>query len=207
MARTPRPTQAERRQRTRQALLDAALELLVDGGVAGFTTNAVAQRASLSQGALFRYFPTKADLVAATVRELFVQLSLDYEDRFMSLPESKRTAQASVDALWAVMSDPRLHAAFELYAAARTDAELQATLTPVLEEHGRRIYQSACDALPHLAQADHDRFAAMVGLTVFVLQGLALNQLAAPDAELTRNMLAVTRAVVGVSAGEELESR
>lgn len=46
-------------------ILEAAAQLLERDGLEGFTTNAVAERAGVSIGALYRYFPNKRALVHA----------------------------------------------------------------------------------------------------------------------------------------------
>ena len=66
-----RRTQQERRDSTRTRLLEATVECLVELGYARTTTLAVAQRAEVSQGALFKHFPTKAALLGAAVERLF----------------------------------------------------------------------------------------------------------------------------------------
>jgi TetR/AcrR family transcriptional regulator len=62
-----------RRERRKEArpgeLLAAALDLFVEKGFAGARAEEVAQRAGVSKGTLFLYFPTKEDLFKAVVRE------------------------------------------------------------------------------------------------------------------------------------------
>lgn len=60
---TPRkaPQQA-RSQRTVEALLEAAAQVLEARGIAGFNTNAVAERAGVGIGSLYQYFPSKEAL-------------------------------------------------------------------------------------------------------------------------------------------------
>ena len=58
------PRQA-RSQVTVDALLDATAQVLVERGYARLTTNAVAERAGVSVGSLYQYFPNKDALVAA----------------------------------------------------------------------------------------------------------------------------------------------
>jgi AcrR family transcriptional regulator len=58
------PRQA-RSQATVDALLDATAQVLVERGYARTTTNAVAERAGVSVGSLYQYFPNKDALVAA----------------------------------------------------------------------------------------------------------------------------------------------
>lgn len=64
--RAPRRTLRRRTGRVIvDALLDAAASLLASDGLAGMTTNAVAERAGVSVGSLYQYFPNKQALVAA----------------------------------------------------------------------------------------------------------------------------------------------
>ncbi len=59
-----------RRKQARPAeLLEAALDLFIAKGYAATKVEAVAARAGVSKGTLFLYFPSKADLFNAVVRE------------------------------------------------------------------------------------------------------------------------------------------
>lgn len=68
-ARGPR-TQQQRREETRRALLDAAVESLIEVGFARTTTLEVQRRADVSRGALLHHFPSKAELLVAAVDHL-----------------------------------------------------------------------------------------------------------------------------------------
>ncbi len=50
------------------AILDATAHILVARGFSGTTTNAVAQRAGVSIGSLYQYFPSREALVAAVAQ-------------------------------------------------------------------------------------------------------------------------------------------
>jgi AcrR family transcriptional regulator len=60
--RTPRQSRAEE---TVAAILEAAAQILEKGGLAAFTTNAVAERAGVSIGTLYQYFADKNALLRA----------------------------------------------------------------------------------------------------------------------------------------------
>ncbi|MDO7835017.1 TetR/AcrR family transcriptional regulator [Sphingobium sp. HBC34] len=60
------PRQA-RAAATVQAIVEAAARILEQDGLAGFTTNAVADRAGVSIGSLYQYFPGKDALVGALI--------------------------------------------------------------------------------------------------------------------------------------------
>jgi AcrR family transcriptional regulator len=50
-----------------QAILDAARSIAVEGGMAAVQIAAVAQRADIAAGTIYRYFPSKAHLVAELI--------------------------------------------------------------------------------------------------------------------------------------------
>ena len=179
-ARPVRRTQAERRATTRRALVDAAVACLVDAGYAGTTTTEVCRRAGVSQGALFKHFATKAELVAAAAEHLFEHLV----DAFTTaLPSVDRVADgpaAAVRQLWSVFQQPRLHAAFELYNAARTDAELARSLAPVTARHAANVREHARSLFPAAAATRPD-FDGVVNVVVSAMQGAAFGNLASAD--------------------------
>lgn len=65
-----RRTQIERSSETRRRLLDAAFEVLKERGYAEFTTTDVVKRAGVSRGAMAYHFPSKNDLVSATIEDI-----------------------------------------------------------------------------------------------------------------------------------------
>jgi AcrR family transcriptional regulator len=60
------PRQA-RAQATRDAILEAAAQILSARGLEGYNTNAVAARAGVSIGSLYQYFPNKDALMVALI--------------------------------------------------------------------------------------------------------------------------------------------
>ncbi len=62
------PRQA-RAAETAAAILEAAAQILEAGGLAGFTTNAVAERAGVSIGTLYQYFADKKAILLALAQQ------------------------------------------------------------------------------------------------------------------------------------------
>jgi AcrR family transcriptional regulator len=176
----PRRTQQQRRSATRERLLSATQAALVERGYAGTTTTQVCRRAGLSQGALFKHFASKGELLAATAERLFANLIDAYRDSMPQLAGSEDRAAAAVQLLWSVFEDARLLAAIELYGASRTDRELAARLAPVAERHGENLHQLARELFPDAAQRRPD-FDALVSVVVQAIQGATLGSLAAGD--------------------------
>lgn len=67
-----RPKQ-ERAHQTVEAILTAAAQLLVSRGYAGASTNRIAERAGVSIGSLYEYFPNKDAIVATLTKRLLEQ--------------------------------------------------------------------------------------------------------------------------------------
>lgn len=66
---TTRKTPRQARARaTIEAILEAAAQLIERDGEAGFNTNAIAERAGVSIGSLYRYFPYKRAILLALAR-------------------------------------------------------------------------------------------------------------------------------------------
>jgi len=175
-----RRSQRERRETTHRALLEATVACLVERGHAGTTTPEICRRAGVSQGALFKHFASKAELLAAAAEDLFAHLIDEFRVALPDLAGEPDRAEAAVWRLWEVFALPRLRAAFELYNAARTDADLRASLAPVAARHGQNLRQHARDLFPGAAERNPD-FDAVVGLAVSALQGAALGRLSEDD--------------------------
>jgi AcrR family transcriptional regulator len=183
-------TQAARREATSLALLDAAAACLVERGLTGFTTTEVIERSGRSTGALYRYFPSKADLLEATVAHVFAQLRERFVAAVEELPEEGRTLEGSVRLLWDQMSDPRLGAIFEAYAAARTDPVIQGAIEPAIRAHSAAMHQLMYDVVGDRFGVPNDRVLSAANLAVFAMQGLVLNLMAVPDLQAIEALLA-----------------
>lgn len=181
----PREPLQARSRATRRRLLDAAIATLIARGYARTTTTEVCRRAGVSQGALFKHFPSKLDLLAATVRHLFGRLVADFEAAFASLPGARDRVGEALRLLGESFAQPRLLAAFEVYTAARTDAALRAELAPVMAEHRENLRAAARRLFPTAERAD-----AVGDAVLAAYQGMALGALVLPEPEAEARSLA-----------------
>jgi AcrR family transcriptional regulator len=79
----PSQTKASKGERTRQHLRDCALALFAKHGFERTTLRQIAEKAKVSLGLLYRYYPSKEALVI----ELYDELSQEFSARATSLPE------------------------------------------------------------------------------------------------------------------------
>ena len=170
-------TQAERSERTRELLLDATIECLVELGYARTTVQEICQRAGLSRGAQQHHFTTKAELMTSALEHLFKRLSDEILAGTTELPPGPGRIEAGIDLLWRAYSGTLSTAAVELWVAARTDPELRRTLMPV----DRALGHATLEFYRSIMDAEDERLTRLVLLTVNLVRGLALDAMIGGD--------------------------
>jgi AcrR family transcriptional regulator len=145
-ARTYRKPRQARAKETVDALLSAAKTLLVQRGVEGATTNAIAELAGVSIGSLYQYFPSREAIIAELSRRHVAQVlalifaEVDALAGTNLRVGARRMIQLMIDVH---RQDPELHAAIEAshprLAAraqlAQVEAQVMATARSYLESH------------------------------------------------------------------------
>ena len=110
--RTRLPKQS-RAQSTVSAILEGAARVLAERGWAGFNTNVVAERAGVSIGSLYEYFPNKQAIADAIVSE-----HLAKGEAMLAAAATNASSKSSLESLVASLvdgfvnlhkDDPRLH--------------------------------------------------------------------------------------------------
>lgn len=145
---------AQRRTETREALLDATIDSLVELGYGATTTRGVAKRAGVSQGAQQHYFPSKAALVDAAIHRLTVRFADEVSAAPLPGSNERERAESLVERLWEMHNLPIGHAVFELFNAARTDAAIAKRVALMLESGSSLTYQVVCELLPGYAERE-----------------------------------------------------
>jgi AcrR family transcriptional regulator len=180
-----RRTQAERRATTRAALLDAALECLIEDGYAGLTTRKVAERAGVSQGTQMHYFPTRARFVAEAVRHLAFKLAAELREQDTMHPRTdRRRLELLLDHTWEIHTGPVFQATMELWVAARTDAEIREAMTEVARDVTRMIATGASELFPELMA--RPRAGEVLDMGLAIMRGLAVLRFTNDEADVER---------------------
>jgi AcrR family transcriptional regulator len=187
-------TQAERSERTRELLLDATVECLVELGYARTTVQEICQRAGLSRGAQQHHFTTKADLMTSALEHLFGRLSAQILSSTAELPPGPERIGMGIDQLWKAYSGTLSTAAVELWVAARTDPELRRSLLPVDRALGHATLQFYREIIG--ADLDEHGTETLLLLTVNLIRGLALDAMIGGDAKRRTALLAEWKSLV-----------
>jgi AcrR family transcriptional regulator len=168
-----RRTQAQRRATTRGALLDAALDCLVEEGYANLSTRKVAERAGVSQGTQMHYFPSRAAFLAESVRHVTLKLMAELREQDgLRARSASRRLEELLDRVWEIHTGPVSQATMELWMAGRTDPEVGAAMREVARDVDRLIARGAAELCPELMAKP--RAAELLDMTLATMRGLAL---------------------------------
>lgn len=175
-------TQAQRRADARRRLLDAAVELIAEGGTSAVTLPAVGARAGCSRGVPSYHFGTKADLVEAAVEQI--------EHQFWMTVGPTHAEGASADTVVRLATmvtaeirqgSPALRAQTVLWATAITDPQIAARIAPT----SVRLRQLVAEVVERgQAAGDIDqsvRAPGFAALFVACIRGLAIERLLTPN--------------------------
>jgi len=174
-ARAPR-TQQQRRDETRRALLDAAVESLIEVGFARTTTLEVQRRAEVSRGALLHHFPSKAELLVAAVDHLAEMRARELKQLAAELPgvQDKARTDAVLELLWQCFSGTMFQVSMELRTAARTDPELRPVLATAEQRLRERIIAQS-RSLFAKDVAEHPNLERTLDMTLQLMIGAAMS--------------------------------
>ena len=112
---TANPRKAPEQDRSRatvEAIVGAAAHILIKHGYDAFTTNRVAEKAGVSIGSLYQYFPNKDSLLSELMRRHLVDIERSVEamaDRALSAPLAEVIRAGIQQNVESHLIDPELH--------------------------------------------------------------------------------------------------
>ena len=161
--------QQAKSQRARQAFCNATIDSLEAVGYVETSLKRVAQVAGFSKGAIQHHFPTKEDLIAATVDELLA--------RTMKPPraEPRNVAAALKEAWTRYINTPAYLALLEILIAVRTDRQLKQRVAGDLKAWGERLDEQTRDR--YLAvSGDESEAVMLLNMTRSFMRGLLIQE-------------------------------
>jgi AcrR family transcriptional regulator len=176
-----RPRREERPPgRTRAQLLEAAAEVFSEQGYAGASIHAVADRAGVTSGALYRHFESKADLLLRVVEQAVHGLPL-----LEKLAAGGETTPRFFAKLVSAYADPRVRRlrrlAIEIHAASSRDEDA----ADLLLQFNRRVHAALRERLERCIESgalprtlDSARTASLL---LVIVMGLAHLETLEPD--------------------------
>ncbi|AXE28810.1 hypothetical protein DK842_02075 [Chromobacterium phragmitis] len=120
-----RRTQQSRRESTIGKLVEAAIECLMESGYHGTSVQLICGRAGVSQGALFRHFATKNELMQPVGRKVVDDIFESALTLAAQLPPGMSEEERIIALMKALVMSPRHIVLLELLMAARTTPDLR----------------------------------------------------------------------------------
>jgi AcrR family transcriptional regulator len=159
---TARFVQSRSRQR-REAVIDAAMSVLIEEGAGGFSVRKVAERASIRIGNLQYYFPTRADLM----RGLCERIASRFRSRVTAAMERVATPEARLLGVVDVHLNDLDDASgsvpvWELWAMAAHDRGVAAVMLDFYDELLRLVAGCVQEVRPHLSAARARHLATLI---------------------------------------------
>lgn len=190
--RTPRRTQAERSAATRGLILSAAIACLFEHGYGATTTVLVASTAGVSRGAMLHQFPSKADLMLATIEHVLDLNHQFFSEALADIADPWERYAALPDLRWQLALQPHGTALMEIMVGARSDEAVRARFPEFQQrlaaKQTQRLMERASEA--GLAVTPEDR--AVSRTIVLALRGLAIEKQVDPAVDVD-GVLAVLR--------------
>ena len=149
-------------------MLDAAVECLAELGYARTTLPEVLRRAGLSNGAMWRHFPSKLELLVATTQEIDLRPDDATLAALDGLADPERIDRA-LDQLFDLTTSTTFQASIELIRASRADTELREALLGVDRISADRFFDALRARLGSdlAASPDFERNARVLALAIF----------------------------------------
>lgn len=159
--------QQAKSQRARKAICRATIESLAEDGYSETSLKRVALVAGFSKGALQHHFPTKEDLIAATVDELLART-------FKPIKKPLADVDDALAAAWTrFINTPGYLALLEILVAIRTDKPLKGRLTDDLRAWGERLDAQTLE-LYEAVSGDETEAVMLLNMTRSFMRGLLI---------------------------------
>jgi AcrR family transcriptional regulator len=166
--------QARKSEATRNQIITAAIQCMVESSYSNTTTMKIAEKAGLSRGAMLHHFPSKKDIVRAVVDYLHEKRIQAFRRSVKELPENADRVKLAVRSYWEHVNHPLYLAIFELSVAARTDTQLREILKPAQLAFDREWYATAREVFPEW-QSDPEAFDLALNLTQQLMEGMSIS--------------------------------
>jgi AcrR family transcriptional regulator len=189
----PRRTQAERRDTTRKALIDAAIVALAQRGYAGVSTNQVCEAAKVSRGAMLHHFASRVDLMMAVAEAVHQEHVTYYSEHLNAEGTVAERLSRLIDAAWHAHTQPSTVALHEIWMATRADKELAARFRPFQAASDARATRDLVAYLPD-SGLNEDASAGANRFLVAALRGLAIDRAMGRSAEEQKDEIAALKA-------------
>ena len=173
----PRTRREQRTVDSRDRILEAAVECLIEEGYTMATTLRIQTRAGVSRGRLLHHFPSREALLVAAAAHLAqerVRMSTETVVQALTrdLTSGDRIGQL-VELMWMTFHEPHFWAAMEVWTAARTNDGLAEAILPAERRLGG-VIRTGVDRMWGPDLTGHPRYPQLREILLTSMRGAAM---------------------------------
>ena len=175
-AKTSRNWQAQKSSLTRDRIVIAALECIVEFGYESTTTAKIAKTAKVSQGSMQYHFPAKLDAIKAAINYLLAKRLTDHQQDLQEIPPGADSMAYAIEVYWRHLNEGHYVAYQDLVIAARTHPELAKVLEPAYQRFIKAWRRDAQSIVPEW-KGKKEKFELICDIGQYQMEGLAFGRL------------------------------
>ncbi len=166
-------------------IVDTTIKCLAKFGYHETTYIRISEESGVSRGAMRHHFPSRADIMKATIEYLHQKRLSAFRKAAANLPANGSRTRENIGALWQHVNHPVFMVFIDLALAARNDQELAAIYRPAQQTFRQECYFTALELFPEwLAQREQLRTA--IDLALYMMEGMVLDDLSPNGDSATR---------------------
>ena len=194
----------EQGARSREALLDAAIELIAEGGYTATGVDAIARRSGVVKSALYWHFGSKDGLLIAALERTAREWVAEFEAAVVESAEPQQRLEnllARVRDLFLDRPDRVRLILAALIERGSTNEEIREGVARIMD-----VMRNAIARGMSLLPVESHRIEGLASLTLETLAGVFLDHYANDDLELFEKRMKVVRKMIGVMVEAELKA-
>lgn len=210
-ARAKRRTNIERSADTRQLVMDAVIAILNRKGFSALTNALIIVDTGISSGALMHHFPTRQQLLIATVEYAYSILAEYREQQLIVLEPGLPRFRALIDLAWQSSRMPAGLAVNEVRIGARSDPELATIFRPTFTRIANQFGSYVSNLAREAGIKPDDEVQGLWTVTSMALRSLAIDSKTYSKPQIAANAILALRTLretlimrqLGAAAGQD----
>ena len=168
--------QTQKSSLTRDRIVIAALECIVEFGYESTTMAKIAKKAKVSQGSMQYHFPAKLDAIKAAINYLLAKRLTDHQRDLEEIPVGVDSMAHAIEVYWHHLNEGHYVAYQDLVIAARTHPELATVLEPAYQRFVKAWRRDALNLIPEW-NGKKEKFELICDIGQYQMDGLAFGRL------------------------------
>lgn len=186
-----RRSNVDRSAATRSRILDATIRALYELGYGAVTNHIVAELAGVSRGAMMHHFPTRPDLLVATIEYAYGKLSGYRIQKLDKLKPGLPRFRALIDLAFDTAAKPEGFTVNEIRVGSRSDPDIAEAVTPVMtriaDDYARFIGRQVRSA----GMTPDDELRGLTAVATMAARSLSINKFTHPNQQMSDNVVLV----------------